>query len=61
MAYVRKTTDQWDVLCDYGYGHGPEVVTSENTKKEAMQRAREYSENDTAVLCVIVKKVRVRK
>ena len=60
MAYVRKTTDEYDILADYGYGHGYEVVTTETTFKEAKQRAREYRENDTAAIDVIIKKRRVK-
>jgi len=61
MAYVRKTTDEYDILADYGFGHGYEVVCTEETYKEAKQRAREYRENDTAALDIKIKKRRVKK
>jgi len=61
MAYVRKTTDEYEILADYGYGHGFEVVTTELTLKEAKQRKKEYIENDTAAIDVIIKKRRVKK
>jgi hypothetical protein len=59
MAYTRKTTDEYDILADYGYGY--EVVTTETTLKEAKQRAREYQENDTYAHDIKIKKRRVKK
>ena len=61
MAYVRKTTDEYEVLANYGYGHGIEFVTTELTMKEAKQRKKEYIENDKAAIDVIIKKKRVKK
>lgn len=61
MAYTRKTTDEYDVLADYGFGYGYEVVTTETTLKEAKQRAREYRENDTSAHDIKIKKRRVKK
>lgn len=61
MAYVRKTTDEYEILANCGYGHGYEVVTTETTFKDAKQRAREYRENDTAALDIKIKKRRVKK
>ena len=61
MAYGRKTTDEYEILANYGYGYGYEVVTTETTLKEAKQRAREYRENDTAALDIKIKKRRVKK
>jgi hypothetical protein len=57
MAYTRKTTDEWEVLANYGYGY--EVVTTETTLKGAKQQAREYRENDVMALDVKIKKRRV--
>jgi len=59
MAYTRKTTDEWEVLADYGYGY--EVVTTGTTLMEARQRVREYRENDAMALDVRIKKRRVPK
>ena len=59
MAYTRKTIDEWEVLADYGFGNGNEVVTTEPTLMEARHRAREYRENDVMALDIIVKKRRV--
>jgi hypothetical protein len=57
--YTRKTTDEYDVLADYGYGY--EVVTTEATLNEAKQRAREYQENDTYAHDIKIRKRRVKK
>jgi hypothetical protein len=46
--YKRKTRDVYEVQADYGYGHGFEVVTREDTRKAARERLREYRKNDTA-------------
>ena len=42
MAYVRKTRDEYQLLCDYGYGDGWEYILAEDTMKEARQRKKEY-------------------
>ncbi len=61
MAYKRKTKDEYDIQCNYGFGHGFETVTTELTRKEAMARAKEYRENDHSCHCAVqVKKRRVR-
>ena len=59
MAYTRKTTDEYDILANYG--HGYEVVTTETTLKEAKQRVREYWENDHYAQDIKIKKKRVIK
>ena len=50
--YVRKTRDEYDIEVDYGYGW--DVVCTEDTPKEARERAKEYRENER-------KPVRIRK
>ena len=45
MAYVRKTKDEYRLLCNYGYGDGWEEVLTEETYKEAKERKKEYIEN----------------
>ena len=45
MAYIRKTKDEYQLLCDYGYGDGWEYLLAEKTMKEARERKREYMEN----------------
>lgn len=47
--YIRKTVDEWCVYGNYGYGHGSEMVTCEETFKEAKQRLTEYRENEPGV------------
>jgi len=44
MAYTRKTRDEYEILGFYGYGW--EVVTTEETRKEARDRLKEYYQND---------------
>lgn len=48
MAYIRKTVDRWDIMTDYGYGW--ECECSEYTRKEALQRLKEYRENITGLV-----------
>lgn len=56
MAYVRKTKDEYQLLCNYGYGDGWEVVLTEETLKEAKERKKEYVENMPQYPYKIVKK-----
>lgn len=59
MGYTRKTKDEFEVQGNYGYGHGFECVTAEETKPEARKRLKEYRENEPGIPFKIVKK-RVR-
>ena len=43
MAYTRKTTDQYQLLANYGQGW--EVETTEETRKEIKERLKEYRSN----------------
>ncbi len=56
MAYVRKTKDEYQLLCNYGYGDGWEEVLTEGTFKEAKERKKEYMENMPQYPYRIVKK-----
>lgn len=56
MAYIRKTKDEYQLLCDYGNGDGWEYLIAENTMKEARERKREYMENMPEYSYRIVKK-----
>lgn len=56
MAYIRKTRDEYQLLCNYGYGDGWEYVLSEDSMKEAKQRKKEYIENMPQHSYRIVKK-----
>lgn len=57
--YKRKTRDEWQVMGDYGYGHGFECVDTLNTRTEAKDSLKVYRENEMGVSFKIVKK-RVR-
>ena len=48
-ARIAKTKLIHVVQGNYGYGHGWEDVTAEDTRKEAMARIREYRENERGV------------
>lgn len=56
MTYQRKTRNEFQIHGDYGYGHGFEEVTAEDTRKEAIQRLHEYRENEPGVPFKIVTK-----
>ena len=46
MTYIRKTRDVYEVQGYYVAGYGWECVCSEDTRRDAMQRLREYRENE---------------
>ena len=56
MAYIRKTKDEYQLLCNYGHGDGWEYVIAEDTIKEARERKREYMKNMPEYQYKIVKK-----
>ena len=56
---VAKTKIIHVVQGNYGYGHGWEDVTAEETRKEAMQRLREYLENESSPFRVIRRRERL--
>jgi hypothetical protein len=43
---------EWEILGDYGHGHGPEVECTECTRAEALKRLREYRENGPGVYSI---------
>lgn len=45
MSYQRKTRDEFRLWADYGYGHGWELETTEETWTAIRERLREYREN----------------
>lgn len=57
MNYQRKTRDERQILGNYGYGWDVECV--ECTRREAMQRLREYRENGSGVYLLKCRRVRV--
>jgi hypothetical protein len=56
MKYTRKTQDEFEIQGNYGYGHGFECVTTEETYSAAKQQIRTYRENEIGVPFRIVKK-----
>lgn len=59
MAYERKTEDEYRLLYDYGYGDGPDLLTTVSSMKEAKKRQREYIQNEG--ICPDIVKKRVPK
>ena len=59
MTYVRKTTDEYDIETNYGYGW--EVECTEETIKEARQTVRAYLDNARDLCGIRIRKHRVRK
>lgn len=46
MPRQRKTRDEWTIQGNYGYGHGWEDLCSEDNRKEARERLKEYRDNE---------------
>ena len=46
MAYTRKTKDFYELVYNYGYGDGPEVISCCSTLAEAKADKRAYIENE---------------
>lgn len=59
MAYKRKTYDEFELQCDYGYGW--ECVTTEETFKEARAQKKCYLENDPRPYRIVKKRVRIEQ
>jgi hypothetical protein len=56
MAYKRKTEDVYEVVYDYGYGDGLEVLTQCSTMREAKADRKAYIENEH--ICPMIRKHR---
>lgn len=56
MAYTRKTEDVYEVVYDYGYGDGLEVLTRCSTMREAKADRKAYIENEH--ICPMIRKRR---
>lgn len=56
MAYKRKTEDVYEVVYDYGYGDGLEVLTRCSTMREAKTDRKTYIENEH--ICPMIRKRR---
>ena len=59
MAYQRKTEDEYQLVYDYGYGAGPEIICRESTMREAKQTKQDYILNEG--ICPSIRKRRVKK
>ena len=56
MAYIRKTTDQWDTEQNFGFGHGWEVVSCDDNLLDARQTLKDYRMNQPEYPSRLVKK-----
>lgn len=59
MAYQRKTRDIYVIQGNYGYGHGWEDECSEDSRREARQRLKEYRENGPGAYRLICRRERL--
>jgi len=59
MPRVAKTKKICVVQGNYGYGHGWEDLTAEDTRKECLARLREYRANESAPFRVITRRVKL--
>lgn len=57
MAYTRKTKDVYNLMSNYGYGW--EVELTEDTKKEALERLKEYRENGNGQYKIEKKRIQI--
>jgi len=46
MPYTRKTRDEYRIESNWGYGHGWEEVTAEESLKEGRAMLKCYRENE---------------
>ena len=56
MAYTRKTEDFYELVYNYGYGDGPEVISRCTTLAEAKVDKRAYIESEH--ICPTIRKRR---
>lgn len=61
MVYQRKTTDEFHVQANYGYGDGWESVVVEETYKAAKEQKKCYMENDPRAYKIVTKRVPINK
>lgn len=54
---INKWLKEYVVQGNYGYGHGWEDVTAEETYREARQRLKEYRENSPGAHRLITRRV----
>ena len=56
MAYTRKTEDVYELVYNYGYGDGAEVISRYTSLAEAKADRRAYIENEH--ICPTIRKRR---
>ncbi len=61
MAYERKTEDEYRLVYDYGFGDGPDLLTTEFSFKEAKKRQKEYIQNEGICPDIVKKRVPVKR
>ena len=55
--YKRKTTDEYDIMADYGQGW--ELVNCETTRKDARRSVKEYRENESYPCKIVKRRVKI--
>lgn len=58
--YQRKTRDEFEVQGNHGYGHGWEVETTEDTRKDARARLREYRDNAPGEYRIVKRRIPIK-
>jgi len=58
--YKRKTRTEYQIQCDYGYGHGYEEVFTTDSYADARKIRRDYERNDLSAFAVRIIQKRVR-
>lgn len=59
MSYKRKTTDEYLLLADYGYGW--DIVETEESLKDIRIRQSEYRENTDAKLKISKHRIKLQE
>lgn len=59
--YERKTEDYYELIYNYGYGDGPEVIDSCSTYAEAKKDRKAYIENEGIYPRIVKKRYKKRK
>jgi hypothetical protein len=59
MPYVRKTADEWHL--EGHYGHGWELLTAEDSRREILARLKEYRDNEGGTYRVRCRRVPLAK
>ena len=57
IMYKRKTTDEYTLQANYGYGF--EDITTEETRIEINKRLKEYRENDQRSYKIVKRRVKI--